>query len=94
MNLRAVRLRLAAVYGVLSLIAVGFLAVIAVRTGTGQINDSAERAAEEQIAQALQFESPDNTWQVHIGDGWDSPAGETYVAPPLQLIASGAIWHG
>ena len=94
MNLRRVRSQLTAVYAVLSLIAVGFLAIIAIQTGGTQISDSAERAAESIMAEALQNDEPDNTWYVNITDEWVNADGETWVEPPPLTIGRGALWDG
>jgi len=93
-NLRRVRIQLAAVYGVLSLLAVGVLAFVAIRVGTSRIIDSAEREGEDVIAEALQNEEPSNTWYVNIDDDWTSAYGETWVEPPLITIAREALWFG
>ncbi|MGD9755299.1 MAG: sensor histidine kinase [Acidimicrobiia bacterium] len=94
MDLGRIRLRLTVYYGVLSALAVGVLAVLAVRASSAQIAISAEREAERAVTELEvggQFRdgSPGayNTWLVNVGERRSVPLGETWVEPPLQRIA-------
>ena len=93
MNLRRVRIQLTIVYGVLSILAVGSIALIAVRVGTTRINDSAERAGLGVITDALQNREVSNTWIVDVENQWSNPYGDTWVEPPLFGIAQQALHH-
>jgi len=99
-NLRSIRVRLAALYTLLSAVAVIALAIVAVRVGTERIEDGAVREAELVISDVSirrsqdVEQSPSNTWLVHIdGDEvWeDDFEGDTWVEPPLYTVGAEAI---
>ncbi|MFV0308180.1 MAG: sensor histidine kinase [Desertimonas sp.] len=101
MNLRVIRLRLTALYTVLSAIAVIVLAVVGVRVGAERIDVGAQREAEQVIGEVLMRSAQgdeaveDNTWLVRIGEGeileWSVPYADTWVEPPLAATAVDAI---
>lgn len=100
MNLRSIRIRLAALYTLLSAVAVVALAIVGVRVGTERIEDGAVREAELLISdvsfrQSQDVEqSPSNTWLVHIDgdDVWEYDfEGDTWVEPPLYTVGADAI---
>ena len=95
MNLRKLRLQLALTYGVLSAVAVGVLAFVAVESGRSRILDSAEREADSIVLEAQAGEAADNTWYVNIeGDGYEEAVGDVWIEPPLQTVTQNALWHG
>lgn len=98
MDLGRIRWRLTLYYGVLSALAVGLLAVLAVRSSSAQIATSAEREAERSVNElmvgdAFRGENPGaaNSWLIDIAERRSRPLGETWIEPPLQRIAETAI---
>ena len=95
MNLKKLRLQLAIVYGVLSALAVGSLAFVAIESGRSRIIDSAEREADEVALDAQNGDETNNAWYVSIGDNrWEQPLGDFWIEPPLQTMTQDALWHG
>lgn len=93
MNLRKLRLRLALVYGVLSGLAVGGLAIVAVESGENHILGTAEREADQIALDAKNGGVPDNTWFVSLeGDGYEEAIGDFWIEPPLQTLTQDALW--
>lgn len=92
MDLGRVRIQLTVVYGVLSALAVGAIAWIAISAGTDRIYDSAERDVEQEVRQ-LALEpgeyTPVNTFVVHIDEEnrWTDTVGDAWVELPLYTIA-------
>ncbi|MGQ0804362.1 MAG: sensor histidine kinase [Actinomycetota bacterium] len=103
MNLTRVRVRLALVFGLVSALAVGTLAVVAIRSGTGRIDDEAQREIEQQVAYVLGFLDLENPTQDQY-DMWlvetdpenefVQPLGEFGVEPPLRSVAKDAVEYG
>ena len=91
MDLGRVRIQLTIVYGLLSALAVGAIAWIAVDAGTDRIFDSAEREAEQQVRDlALESDyTPPNVFTVHLDEDerWSDPVGDAWVELPLFTIA-------
>jgi signal transduction histidine kinase len=95
MNLKRLRIQLAVVYGVLSALAVGSLAFVAIESGKSRILDSAEREADEIALDAKDGEETSNAWYVSIGeDSWEQPLGDVWIEPPLQTMTQDALWDG
>ena len=97
MNLRRVRIRLTAMFALITALAVVTMAVIAARSGTQRIEEQAERDLETELASLLlendywddEFSSP-NTWIVNPDQNYATPLGDTWVEPPLFTIANNA----
>ncbi|MFN0092451.1 MAG: sensor histidine kinase [Acidimicrobiales bacterium] len=100
MDLRTIRLRLTLLYGLLSALAVGFLAVIAIRSGEKQVLDSADREAAQRITDITVrgglFEREDeaNAWLVDPVNRGVRALGPATVEPPLQRLAEEALDAG
>lgn len=105
MKLARVRLRLALVYGLVSALAVGSLAWIAIRSGTARIDDQAQRDVEQQVGYVLgglDIHNPRddqyNMWLVDTDPegplGTVQALGAVDVEPPLQAVASDAVNYG
>ena len=93
MNLRSVRLRLTIMFTALLVVVVVIMAVIAGRSGTDRIAQSAEREVDLLMNDALvesgtnpEF-TMNNAWRVNPVDEWDFPLGNVSVEPPLFSIA-------
>jgi len=94
-NLRRLRIQLAVIYGVLSALAVGVLAFIAIESGRSRIFATAEREADALALDASSGEATNNAWFVNIEDnGYEEALGETWIEPPLLTITQEAIWYG
>lgn len=69
------------------------VAMVAFGRDAERARDDTEEWAAENLLLALAITRgrsaapPDNTWEVNIVDGWDSPLGETWTDPPLQALA-------
>ncbi len=90
MNLARLRVRLTLLYGLLSALAVGALAVVAIRTGTARILETAERDV-QQLVTSGQQEGADDTWYVDTADGAVEELGESSVEPPVFTLAEAAV---
>ena len=95
MNLRTIRIRLTLVYGLLSAVAIGGLALFADRAGQDSIYSSAEREAYSYAQEVFQKSEGGNAWWVDISDdGGESSYGDTWIEPPLQNITRDGLWNG
>ncbi len=97
MNLRAARIRLTLVYGVLSAIAIGALAYLTNDAGRSSILASAEREALFNVTEVLEEQEGNNAWFVSIADdaAYEEPLpGEQWIEPPLITITQDALWYG
>ena len=98
MNLHRARLQLSAFFALVTLIVVGAFALYASRSGVRSIYDSAEREAEQIVAQATIDLNNDrefnNTWIVNVTDQWSDPLGGFAVEPPLFRLAERALSRG
>lgn len=98
MNLRAVRIQLTLLFGLMAGLAVAAISWFAINQGQEGIFDSAEREAEQvlknlAIARLSDGDTQaDNTWDVVITDDWRDvePLGDTWVEPPLYSIVESA----
>jgi len=97
-DLTRIRRRLTLQFGLLAAVAVGVLAVLAIRASAAQIGTSAEREAERAVNELTVdgrafSDSPDasNSWLVNTEERWSRPLGETWVEPPLQRIATQSL---
>lgn len=103
MNLARVRLRLTLVFGLVSALAVGILATLALRSATARIEDEAERELEQNVAYVLGYIDLDDLptdeydmWLVETDpdDEYVEPLGDIGVEPPLYSVASDAVEYG
>lgn len=97
MNLRAARIRLTVVYGVLSAIAIGALAYLTNDAGRSSILASAEREALFNVTSVVEEQEGNNAWFVSIADesNYEEPLpGEQWIEPPLVTITQDALWYG
>ncbi len=98
MDLRRVRIKVTALNGALSLLAIALVTLLAIRSATSQIQTSAERETETRLSQLFpNYESfrgeRDNTWLVTL-DGERSssePFGSVWLEPPLGRLAKQAM---
>jgi signal transduction histidine kinase len=95
MNLRQLRIRLTLVYGLLSAVAIGALAWVAIDTGRSRIFDTAEREARGVARDVADGEDAPNSWYVSIaGDtGYEEVSADFWIEPPLQTITKDALWN-
>ncbi len=96
MNLRQIRRQLTLVYAAMSAIAIGAMAIVAIRSGTARIFDNTERGAEQKVVDI----TPDvvlgndvdeeNAWRVVVSPGEDpqpQALGDTSLEPPVVTLA-------
>jgi len=92
-DVRRQRLWFSAGAGLVVLLLMAPVAMVAFGRDAERARDDTEEWAAENLLLALAITRgrsaapPDNTWEVNIVDGWDSPLGATWTDPPLQALA-------
>ena len=101
MKLSRVRLRLALVYGLISALAVGTLAVIAIHYGTDRLHARAEADLQNQVGTLvgqIDVNQPPtdqyDTWLVDTETGAVTPLGDKDVEAPVMSLAQAAVQSG
>jgi two-component system, OmpR family, sensor kinase len=100
-KLSRARLRLALAYGLISALAVGTLAAIAIHYGTDRLHARAEADLQYQVGTLvgqIDVNQPPtdqyDTWLVDTDSGSVTPLGDKDVEPPVMSIAQAAVQSG